>query len=182
MTVEDREAALLRQVADGDHDAFATLYDRLSPLLYGTCKRVLHDSSHAEEVTQEVFVEIWRQASRFDGSRGSARTWAAMIARRRAVDRVRSEQAHRDRQGADAAVMTMAPAGPDEEAVERDLRARATAALGQLSVPQREALELAYFDGYTHVEIADRLGIALGTAKTRLRDGMIRLRQVLETT
>ena len=110
------------------------------------------------------------------------RAWAATIARRRAVDRVRSEQARRDRQHADAAVADPPPPPTDDVAIDRDLRARATAALGQLSAPQREVLELAYFGGFTHVEIADRLGIALGTAKTRVRDGLIRLRQVMETT
>ena len=98
-----------------------------APLVYGVSKRVLHDPSYAEEVTQEVFLEIWRQAPRFDGSRGSVRAWAATIARRRAVDRVRSEQARRDRQRADAAVADPPPAATDEVAIDRDLRSRATA-------------------------------------------------------
>jgi RNA polymerase sigma-70 factor (ECF subfamily) len=182
MVTQDGAAELMRRVAGGDQSAFATLYDELAPLVYGVTKRVLHDAAYAEEVTQEVFLEIWRQAPRFDGSRGSVRSWAATIARRRAVDRVRSEQAHRDRHRADAAVADPPPPATDEVALDRELRARAAAALGKLSEPQREALELAYFGGFTHVEIADRLGIALGTAKTRVRDGLIRLRQVMETT
>jgi RNA polymerase sigma-70 factor (ECF subfamily) len=182
MGIDNDVAGLVRRVAAGDHEAFGALYDELAPLVYGITKRVLHDPSYAEEVTQEVFLEIWRQAPRFDGSRGSVRAWAATIARRRAVDRVRSEQAHRDRLRADAAVADPPPAPTDEVALDRDLRARATAALDQLSATQREVLELAYFGGFTHVEIADRLGIALGTAKTRVRDGLIRLRQVMETT
>ena len=182
MGIEDDESALIGRVADGDHGSFAALYDRLAPLVYGVSKRVLQDSGYAEEVTQEVFLEIWRQAPRFDGNRGSVRAWAATIARRRSVDRVRSEQARRDRQHADAAVADPPPPPTDDVAIDRDLRARATAALGQLSAAQREVLELAYFGGFTHVEIADRLGIALGTAKTRVRDGLIRLRQVMETT
>jgi RNA polymerase sigma-70 factor (ECF subfamily) len=182
MGIEDDESALIGRVADGDHGAFAALYDRLGSLVYGVSKRVLHDPSYAEEVTQEVFLEIWRQAPRFDGSRGSVRAWAATIARRRAVDRVRSEQARRDRQRADAAVADPPPPATDEAAIDRDLRTRARDALGQLSAPQREVLELAYFGGLTHVEIANHLGIALGTAKTRVRDGLIKLRQVMETT
>jgi RNA polymerase sigma-70 factor (ECF subfamily) len=182
MAPEDDAADLMRRVAGGDQGAFAALYDQLASLVFGVSKRVLHDTSYAEEVTQEVFLEIWRQAPRFDGSRGSVRAWAATIARRRAVDRVRSEQARRDRHLADAAVADPPPAATDEVAIDRDLRTRAAAALDQLSPPQRQALELAYFGGCTHVEIADRLGIALGTAKTRVRDGLIRLRQVMETT
>jgi RNA polymerase sigma-70 factor, ECF subfamily len=182
MGVEDNDAALIGRVAGGDHGAFGALYDELAPLVYCVSKRVLHDPSYAEEVTQEVFFEIWRQAPRFDGSRGSVRAWAATIARRRAVDRVRSEQARRDRHSANAAVAEPPPPATDEVAIDRDLRERARAALGQLSAPQREVLELAYFGGFTHVEIADHLGIALGTAKTRVRDGLIKLRQVMETT
>jgi RNA polymerase sigma-70 factor, ECF subfamily len=182
MALEDDTADLMLRVAGGDQGAFAALYDQLAPLVFGVSKRVLHDASYAEEVSQEVFLEIWRQAPRFDGSRGSVRAWAATIARRRAVDRVRSEQARRDRHRADAAVADPQPAATDEVAIDRDLRSRAAAALDQLSPPQRQALELAYFGGCTHVEIADRLGIALGTAKTRVRDGLIRLRQVMETT
>jgi RNA polymerase sigma-70 factor (ECF subfamily) len=178
----DDLGTLIGRVAGGDHGAFGALYDELAPLVYGVARRVLHDPSHAEEVTQEVFLEIWRQAPRFDQARGSVRAWAATIARRRAVDRVRSEQAHRDRQHADAAIADPSPPPTDELALDHDLRARAAAALGQLSGPQREALELAYFGGFTHVEIADRLGIALGTAKTRVRDGLIRLRRAMETT
>ena len=181
METADDAAALMVRVAGGDHGAFAVLYDELAPLIFGVSKRVLHDPSHAEEVTQEVFLEIWRQAPRFDGSRGSVRAWAATIARRRAVDRVRSEQARRDRNRADAAVADPPPPPTAEVVIDRDLRARATAALGQLTANQREVLELAYFGGFTHVEIADRLGIALGTAKTRVRDGLTKLRQVMET-
>ena len=183
MGVEDDDAALIGRVAGGDHGAFGALYDQLAPLVYGVSKRVLHDPSYAEEVTQEVFLEIWRQAPRFDGSRGSVRAWAATIARRRAVDRVRSEQARRDRQHADAVGQPLRrrrrpTRSPSIATCGRGRRA----ALGQLSAAQREVLELAYFGGFTHVEIADRLGIALGTAKTRVRDGLIKLRQVMETT
>ena len=172
-------AALLGRVASGDQVAFAALYDDVAPLVFGIAKRVVRDPTHAEEVTQEVFVDLWRLAARFDAARGNVRSWAATIAHRRAVDRVRSEQSHRDRERADALTVPAASSGPEEIAVDGESRQRAVSALGQLSPPQREALELAYYGGLTHVEVADHLGIALGTAKTRIRDGLLRLRTVL---
>ena len=180
MTIDNtRLAAQLGRVATGEHAAFAGLYDELSSMVFGIAKRVVRDSTHAEEITQEVFVDLWRLAARFDGSKGNVRSWAATIAHRRAVDRVRSEQAHRDRERIDAFAVLPAMSGPDELVVDRESRTRAVRALGRLPAPQREALELAYYGGLTHVEIADHLGIALGTAKTRIRDGLLRLRSVL---
>jgi RNA polymerase sigma-70 factor (ECF subfamily) len=166
-------------VAGGDQAAFASVYDTLVPTVYGVVRRVLRDPSQAEEVTQEVFVEIWRQASRFDPDRGSVRTWAVVIAHRRAVDRVRSEQSHRDRQNTAGASAVDAPATPEDDAIEFDEGRRAKAALQMLPAAQREALELAFYDGLTHVQIADHLGVALGTVKTRIRDGLIRLRTAM---
>jgi RNA polymerase sigma-70 factor (ECF subfamily) len=168
----------IAKVAAGDQAAFATLYDELAPSVFGVVRRVLRDPSQAEEVTQEVFVEIWRLAGRFDPQRGSVRTWAVTIAHRRAVDRVRSEQAHRDRQ-ARSFLDDDLEVAPDDHALEREDRERAKAALQELSPVQREALEMAFFDGLTHVQIAERLDIALGTVKTRIRDGLIRLRAVM---
>ena len=168
----------ISKVAAGDQAAFSALYDDLAPSVFGVVRRVLRDPSQAEEVTQEVFVEIWRLAGRFDPSRGSVRTWAVTIAHRRAVDRVRSEQAHRDRQ-LRSALDGDVEAAPDDHALEREDRERARAALQELSPVQREALEMAFYDGLTHVQIAERLDIALGTVKTRIRDGLIRLRAVM---
>jgi RNA polymerase sigma-70 factor, ECF subfamily len=170
---------MIGSVADGDQAAFASVYDSLVPTVYGVVRRVLRDPSQAEEVTQEVFVEIWRQASRFDPDRGSVRTWAVVIAHRRAVDRVRSEQSHRDRQSTASAAAVDAPATPEDDAIDYDEGRRAKAALQTLPAAQREALELAFYDGLTHVQIADRLGVALGTVKTRIRDGLIRLRTAM---
>jgi RNA polymerase sigma-70 factor, ECF subfamily len=167
------------RVAAGDQVAFATLYDQLAATVFGVARRVLRDPAQAEEVTQEVFTEIWRQASRFDAGRGRVRTWAVTIAHRRSVDRVRSEQAHRDRQSRNAAVETVADPTPEDSAVETEDRARARAAMAELSDAQREALELAFYDGLTHVQIAEHLGVALGTVKTRIRDGLIRLRATM---
>ena len=170
---------LMTRVATGDQGAFASLYDQLAPAVFGVVRHVLRDPAQAEEVTQEVFVEVWRQAPRFDVGRASVRTWAVMIAHRRAVDRVRSEQAHRDRHVRTAAVADAGQLGPDDLAVEFEDRQRALAAMADCPPPQREALELAYYDGLTHVQIAEQLGVALGTVKTRIRDGLIRLRAVL---
>lgn len=172
-------AALLGRVAGGDQSAFASLYDELSSMVFGIAKRVVRDATHAEEITQEVFVDLWRLAARFDTTKGNVRSWVATIAHRRAVDRVRSEQAHRNRERSEALAMVPETSGPAELAVDRESRQRAVSALGRLSGPQREALELAYYGGLTHVEIADHLGIALGTAKTRIRDGLLRLRSVM---
>jgi len=174
----DLERCIAR-VADGDHAAFATLYDQLSPTIYGVIRRVVRDPAQAEEVTQEAFVEVWRQAARYDGTRASVRTWAVTIAHRRAVDRVRSEQAHRDRHTRTAANAVPSPDGPDDVVVEREDRRRAIKAMDELSGPQREALELAFYDGLTHVQIAAQLDVALGTVKTRIRDGLLRLRSVM---
>ncbi|MET0460076.1 MAG: ECF RNA polymerase sigma factor SigK [Ilumatobacteraceae bacterium] len=172
-------STIIARVAAGDQTAFASLYDQLAPTLFGVIRRVLRDPSQAEEVTQEVFVEIWKQAARFDTERGSVRTWAVTIAHRRAVDRVRSEQAHRDRLLRSATAETDDAPTPEDTALDTDDRARARVAMGQLSDTQREALELAVYEGLTHVQIADRLDVALGTVKTRIRDGLIRLRTVM---
>lgn len=172
----------IARVAQGDQAAFASLYDVLAPTVFGVVRRVLRDPAQAEEVTQEVFVEIWRQAARFDAERGSVRTWAVTIAHRRAVDRVRSEQSHRDRHAAVGAASHDVTATPEDDAIESDDRTRARAAIAQLPAAQREALELAFYDGLTHVQIADHLGIALGTVKTRIRDGLIRLRTIMGTS
>jgi RNA polymerase sigma-70 factor (ECF subfamily) len=173
----DRElTSVIAAVAAGDDVAFASLYDALAPTVFGVVKRVLRDPAQAEEVTQEVFVELWRQATRYDPSRGSPRTWAVTIAHRRAVDRVRSEQAHRDRHAVVGAAAVESPPSPEDESLDVDDRRRAREALGGLPAAQREALELAYYDGLTHVQIAERLDVALGTVKTRIRDGLIRLR------
>jgi RNA polymerase sigma-70 factor (ECF subfamily) len=171
--------SLIASAADGDRSAFATLYDALAPTVFGVARRVLRDPSQAEEVAQEVFVEIWRLAARFDPARGSVRTWAVTIAHRRAVDRVRSEQSHRNRQLTVGAAAVDLPASPEEGAIDLDDRRRARAAMRALPPQQREALELAFYEGLTHVQIADHLGVALGTVKTRIRDGLIRLRTAM---
>jgi RNA polymerase sigma-70 factor (ECF subfamily) len=170
----------MARVAAGDEPAFAELYDALAAAVYGVVVRVLRDPAQAEEVTQETFVELWQQADRFDPARGGVRALAVTMAHRRAVDRVRSEQSRRDRQRRHAGRSTEVVAeDPLETMIDAFDRAWARDTLAQLSGVQREALELAYFDGLTHVQIAARLGVALGTVKSRIRDGLIRLRDLM---
>ncbi|HEX4089013.1 MAG TPA: ECF RNA polymerase sigma factor SigK [Trebonia sp.] len=165
---------LLALVARGDQDAFETLYDRLSGPAYGLVRKVLRDPAQSEEVTQEVMLEVWRSASRFDPARGTASSWALTIAHRRAVDRVRSETAAADRERRSAAfpdsvddVAETVEASMDAEQVRRCLEG--------LTELQREAITLAYYGGYTYPQVAKKLEVALGTVKTRIRDGLMRL-------
>lgn len=179
----DGADALLRRIARGDRDAFAELYDQLGAAVYGLVRRVLRDPAQSEEVAQEVFLEVWRQAPRFDQARGSARAWVLTMAHRRAVDRVRSEQSSRTREDRVGAGSTER----DTDVVAEEVQARAEqkrvrAALGALTPLQREAVTLAYYGGHTYREVAELLDTPLGTVKTRLRDGLIRLRDELEVT
>ena len=174
-------AALLNRVGRGDEEAFGALYDRVAATVFGLVQRVLRDPAQAEEVTQEVMLDVWRTAARFEPDRGSPQAWVATIAHRRAVDRVRSAQAaaRRDDQAGQPG------GGYDDvaEAVEARLdRERVRRCLGSLTELQREAIVLAYYGGYTYREVAGLLGIALGTTKTRMRDGLIRLRDCLGVT
>lgn len=176
----DPHAGLVARAARGDESAFTDLYDLLAPLVYGVIARVVRDPSMAEEVTQEVFVELWRTAPRYDLERGSVRSWATTVAHRRAVDRVRSEQAARDRHDRDGRQTITANHDLVAHEVESNIdRTRVRRALESLSSTQREAVELAYFGGHTYREVAVLLGVPEGTVKTRIRDGMIRLRDEL---
>lgn len=176
----------LRGAGRGDEQAFARFYDLVSPTVFGTVLRVVRNRSFAEEITQEVFVELWRQAPRYDPDRGSPTTWAATIAHRRAVDRVRSVESSRardDRHARDTPADrdVVADTVTDEAAAEYD-RERVTKALGQLTEVQREAVTLAYYGGHTYREVATLLDTPEGTVKTRIRDGLIKLRDYLEVT
>jgi RNA polymerase sigma-70 factor (ECF subfamily) len=174
-------AGLLAKVARGDEAAFAGVYDHFAAVVYGLVRRVVRDPAQAEEVTQEVLLEVWRTASRFDPSQGSARSWLMTLAHRRAVDRVRSAQASARRE-ARAAVAAAADYDVVVEEVETRLDTqRVRRCLDSLTDLQRESVTLAYYGGYTHREVAALLGVAVGTVKTRMRDGLIRLRDCLGT-
>lgn len=179
----DALRALMARVARGDEAAFAELYDATSPLAFGVIRRVLRDPSQSEEVLQEVMVELWRTAVRFDPERGSVSTWLTTMAHRRAVDRVRSEQSARRRTEQDQQGATfVTPDVGDEvtETLHREVeRQRVARALGRLTETQRQSIELAFYGGHTHAEVARLLDLPLGTVKTRIRDGMIRLRDGL---
>ncbi len=173
-------AALLRQSARGDQRAFARLYDATAARAYGLAVRVVRDPSQAEEVTQEAFLELWRTASRFDPDRGSAISWVLTIVHRKAVDRVRSAEAASRRDTTYQREQQEVDHDATAEAAQASLEAkRVRAAMDQLTPVQREAIELSFFGGYTHAEVATLLDLPLGTAKTRIRDGLIRLRDFM---
>jgi RNA polymerase sigma-70 factor (ECF subfamily) len=167
--------------ATGDEQAFARVFDALAPMVYGVALRVVRAEAVAEEITQDVFVEAWRLAPRFDPTRGSVRSWLATITHRRAVDRVRSEQARRNRETHDARFVTRPHDGVSEAALDHLDRQQLVAAFGHLTHVQRQAIELAYYQGHTYREVAQLLGIAEGTAKTRIREGLHRLRDAMGT-
>lgn len=181
----DRLTRLLTQAGTGDSEAFAEVYAEVVDQVLRVAVRVVRDPDMAEDVAQEALVEAWRKAPEFDPSRGGARTWILTIAHRRAVDRVRREQRQRDQIEAEAAVVEREARPADQDTVvEVDFREwqseRIRGALASLSDLQREAIELAYYGGQTHTEVSQQLGIPLGTAKTRIRDGLTRLRDTLK--
>ena len=173
-------AGLLAASARGDQQAFASLYDRTSARVYGMVLRVIRDPAQAAEVTQDVYLQLWREAARFDPALGTVLSWLLLLAHRRAVDRVRSARSATLREDRYAASQSERPYDQASERAQANLEAqRVRTALHGLTETQREAISLAYFAGYTHREVAALLDLPLGTAKTRIRDGLIRLRDAL---
>lgn len=169
---------LLPAVACGDEQSYEAVYDLASGFVLGVARKVLRDPAQAEEVMQEVLLEVWRSASRFDPALGSGISWIMTLAHRRAVDRVRSERSHLTRQLKTA--VAVIDYDDVTEAVETNLdRERVRRCLTTLTELQRECVSLAYYGGYTYAEVAGLLGVPAGTVKTRMRDGLIRLRDCL---
>ncbi|HET9228117.1 MAG TPA: sigma-70 family RNA polymerase sigma factor [Thermoanaerobaculia bacterium] len=177
------DANLLRRIASGDGDALTRLFDMHSPVVLGLLIRMLGGRAEAEEVLQEVFLQVWMQADRYEESRSSPRGWILMLARSRALDRLRrrSSQQRREEEVASEEGVAVRPVGTARlEAAER--RSRIGEALGLLSPEQRHCIELAFFEGLTHTQIAERLKAPLGTVKSRILLGMNKLRQALSTS
>jgi RNA polymerase sigma-70 factor (ECF subfamily) len=175
------DEALVALVARGDEHALGELYDRLGRIAYGLALRVLRDERHAEDAVQEAFLTVWRTAAAFRAERAKASTWVLTLVHRRAVDLVRREQRRRaEPLGDDAGEAPATDAAPEDAVWLRLQRERVQAALRQLPDGQREALELAYYGGFSQSELAERLGVPLGTIKSRMFAGLTRLRELLD--
>jgi RNA polymerase sigma-70 factor (ECF subfamily) len=181
----ETDAELVRQIQSGEQQAFATFYDRFAPGLFSMIYAIMHDQKESEDVLQEAFVQMWKRAATYDATRSSLFTWAVMISRHKAIDRLRSRQ-RQSRLVDDVAnpVDELAASAPAERAdnvlARRDERERVRAAMAQLGDVQREAIDLAFFAGLTQTQIAEKLGAPLGTVKARIRRGLLALRAVLE--
>jgi RNA polymerase sigma-70 factor, ECF subfamily len=174
------DEALVALVARGDEDALAELYDRVGRIAYGLALRVLRDERHAEDAVQEAFLQVWRSAATFRAERAKASTWILTLVHRRAVDLVRREERRQADPLTDESAAGVAAEETDEAAWLRFERERVQTALKQLPDVQREALELAYYGGFSQSELAERLGVPLGTIKSRMFAGLARLRELLD--
>lgn len=180
--VQEQEwAHLIALTAEGDQTALATLYDRTSPQVFGLILKILNNREAAEEVTLDVYTQVWRQAHAYDRTRGAPGAWLMMLARTRAIDRFRSGAAERGRmESLDAATLfASADDSPEQDVEGQERRRYVQAALAGLTAEQRQTIALAYFYGLSQSEIADKLQLPLGTVKTRMRLGMIKLREAL---
>ncbi len=162
----------------GDQSALAELYDRYSSVVYAVALRVLGDTGSAEDVLQDVFLQLWRNPGAFDAARGSLGAWLAVITRNRAIDALRKRRPETDIEDVIVSVAPDLAAAADRSRAAEKVRG----VLGSMPPPQRSALEMAYFEGLTHSEIADKTGEPLGTIKTRIRSGLIAMRKAFQTT
>jgi len=178
-TAQPTADELLQATARGDENALAELYDLLAPAVFGLAKRVVRDPSRAEEITQDVFLSVWRFATRFDPAKGSARTWVLTLTHRRAVDVVRANAAASRREQRVGATQDRPYDTVLEEASNRLQGEQVRECLDTLTELQRESVLLAYYGGYTYPEVSALLDVKLPTVKTRMRDGLIRLRDCL---
>lgn len=182
MTAES-EATLVRAVAEGSAEALGTLYDRHAASVYGLARRIVARQDDAEEVVQDVFAQVWRDAPRYDPARATVAGWIMVLARTRAIDRLRARKARPDQEeGVEpAAAPPLAAAGADPETavISSEAASKVRAAFSALPEPLRTLVDLAYFQGLTHSEIAGQTGVPLGTVKTRLRTAVASLRLVL---
>jgi RNA polymerase sigma-70 factor (ECF subfamily) len=171
---------LLRQVAQRDVDAFATLYDRTRARVYGMVTRVLRDPGYSEETTQDIYLQVWRSAANYDPAAGSPMAWLLTLAHRRAVDRVRSEEAASQRENRYGAATVDPPVDHvSDSVILLDERRRVVACMGSLSDLQREAIQLAYYEGLTYAQVSERLSANLAAIKSRMRDGIRGLKNCL---
>ncbi len=182
--VED--ANLLRQIAQRDQQAFSRLYDRYSSLIYTLVLRMVKSTAEAEDLLQEIFVQIWNKAHMFNDAKGSAYTWMMTLARRKAIDKIRSQDfINKEETTDDEDKPVDLPdhdyaANPLHAAISREYEEFMQKGLGELAMEQREIIELSYYEGYTQAQIAEQLNIPLGTVKTRMRQGLLKLRDFLK--
>jgi len=175
------DRTLVARMAQGDGDALAALYDRHAGPVYSLAVRILRDTRDAEDIVQDVFTQAWRQASRYTSTRGAVVAWLLTLARSRAIDRLRARRVRPEGASNDAAAIPLIDASPpiEHQLLSAEQVARVRAALDDLPLLQRVAIELAFFEGLSHVQIADRLEQPLGTVKTRIRLAMGKLREML---
>ncbi len=170
------DGALISAIRSGNQDAMAQLYDRYSAVVYSVALRVLGDTGAAEDILQEIFMQLWRNPGSFDAGRGNLAPWLAVIARNRAVDLLRKRRPQTEISETIVSVESDLAAEMDRGRITEKVRG----VLKEMPAPQRKALEMAYFEGYSHSEISEKTGEPLGTIKTRIRSGLILLRKAVE--